>query len=86
MAVSSRTFPLAEKLGIAGRKPVRSFEDVLWLTGALAHEYERASVEAICDAVVSQGIDAVYFEYSLPAIIAAHALGIPVFGLFSYTT
>ena len=86
MAVSSRTFPLAEKLGIAGRKPVRSFEEVLWLTGALAYEYERASVEAICDAVVSKGIDAVYSEYSPPAIIAARALGIPVFGSFSYTT
>ena len=86
MAVSSRTFPLAEKLGIAGRKPVRSFEEVLWLTGTLAYEYECASVEAICDAVVSQGIDAVYSEYSLPAIIAARALGIPVFGSFSYTT
>ena len=86
MAISSRSFPLAEKLGISGRKPVRSFEEVLWLTGALAYGYERASVSAICDAVSAKGIDVVYSEYSLPAIIAARALGLPVFGSFSYTT
>ncbi len=86
LAVSSRTFPLAEKLGISGRKPVRSFEEVLWLTGALAHAYERESVSALCDVIEENGIDAVYSEYSLPAIIAARALGVPVYGSFSFTT
>lgn len=86
MRVASRTFPMAEKLGISGRKPVRSFEEVLWLTGALAYEYERESVGIICDAIAERGINAVYAEYSLPAIIAARACGVPVFGSFSYTT
>lgn len=86
MAVASRTFPLAEKLGISGRKPVRSFEEVLWLTGALAYGYERKSVSALCDAIEAHHVDAVYSEYSLPAIIAARAIGIPVFGSFSFTT
>ncbi|MBR0404124.1 MAG: hypothetical protein IJI68_02810 [Eggerthellaceae bacterium] len=86
MAIASRTFPIAEKLGISGSKPVHSFEEVLWLTGALAYEYERASVSALCSAIEEQAIDAVYSEYSLPAIITAKALGIPVFGSFSYTT
>lgn len=86
LAIASRTFPIAEKLGISGRKPVRSFEEVLWLTGALAFEYERASVSAICDAIDVHTIDAIYSEYSLPAIIAARAVGLPVFGSFSYTT
>ena len=86
MAIASRTFPLAEKLGISGRKPVRSFEEVLWLTGALAYGYERESVSALCDVIESHRIDAVYSEYSLPAIIAAKALGVPVFGSFSFTT
>ena len=58
MAVASRTFPLAEKLGISGRKPVHSFEEVLWLTGALAHQYERESVAAICAAIAAHHIDA----------------------------
>lgn len=86
MAIASRTFPMAEKLGISGRKPVRSFEEVLWLTGALAYRYERESVSALCDVIERYGIDAVYSEYSLPAIIAARALGVPVFGSFSFTT
>lgn len=86
MALASRTFPLAEKLGISGRKPVRSFEEVLWLTGALAYKYDRASVISICDAVTTHHIDAVYSEYNLPAIIAARALDLPLFGSFSFTT
>lgn len=86
MAIASRTFPMAEKLGISGRKPVRSFEEVLWLTGALAYRYERESISALCDIIEAKRIDAVYSEYSLPAIIAAKALGVPVFGSFSYTT
>lgn len=86
MRVASRTFPLAEKLGISGRKPVHSFEEVLWLTGALACDYERLSIGAICDAIAGRAIDAVYSEYSLPAIIAARACGVPVFGSFSSTT
>ena len=86
MAVASRTFPLAEKLGISGRKPVHSFEEVLWLTGALAYGYERESVEALRDAIACHGIDVVYSEFSLPAIIAARSSGIPSFGSFSFTT
>ena len=86
MAIASRTFPIAEKLGIAGRKPVRSFEEVLWLTGALAYAYERASVDAIREAIASRHIDLVYSEFSLPAIIAARAAGVPACGSFSFTT
>ena len=86
MGISSRTFPIAQKLGIAGRKPVHSFEEVLWLTGALSYGYERESVEAICDVIERCSIDAVYSEYSLPTIIAAQTCGIPAFGSFSYTT
>ena len=86
MAIASRTFPIAEKLGISGRKPVRSFEEVLWLTGALAHDYERRSVVAIGEQLVARRIDAVYSEFSIPAIIAARMVGVPVFGSFSYTT
>ena len=85
-AISSRTFPMAEKLGVSGRKPVRSFEEVLWLTGALAYRYERESVDVLCRTIEKRGIDAVYSEFSLPAIIAAQKAGVPVFGSFSFTT
>ena len=86
MALASRTFPVAQRLGIAGRKPVRSFEEVLWLTGNLAYPYLRRSVAAIAEEIRRRGIDAVYAEFSLPAIIAAKAAGVPVFGSVSYPT
>ncbi len=86
MAISSRTFPLANKLGIAGRKPVRSFEEVLWLTGALAYGYEAKSIGAIRRFIRSERPDVVYSEFSFPAIIAAQAEGIPCVGTVSYPT
>ena len=86
MAIAKRTFPLAQKLGIAGRKPVHSFEEVLWLTGNLAYSFLARSVTAIRASIRSEGIDAVYSEFSLPAIIAAQAEGVAVFGTHSYPT
>ena len=86
MAIASRTFPLANKLGIAGRKPVSSYEEVLWLTGALAYRYEKDSVQAIRDLLRTEQPDVVYSEFSLPAIIAAEAEGIPRVGTASFPT
>lgn len=85
-AISSRTLPLANRLGIAGRTPVGSFEEVLWLTGALAYGYERRSVEAIRSWIRRERPDAVYSEFSLPAIIAASAEGVPCVGTASLPT
>ncbi|MCR5845433.1 MAG: glycosyl transferase [bacterium] len=86
MAIASRTFPLATKLGIVGRKPVHSYEEVLWLTGNLAPSYVRESVDLLRDFIERAGIDAVYSEFSIPAIIAARLADIPVFGSHSYPT
>ena len=46
-AIARHTFPLASRLGLMGRKPVRSFEEVLWLTGALDERYTRAAVDTL---------------------------------------
>lgn len=86
MAIAKRTFPLAQKLGIAGRKPVDSFEEVLWLTGNLAYPYLKESVSLLRDFVSNEAVDTVYSEFSLPAIIAALAQGVPVYGSASYPT
>lgn len=86
MRIASHTFPVAERLGIMGRKPVRSFEEVLWLTGALAYGYEHESTNRLRSTIANRHIDAVYSEFNLPAIVAARTAGIPVFGSFSYTT
>ena len=86
MAISSKTFPLANKLGIAGKKPVRSFEEVLWLTGALGYGYEASSVAAIRRFIRDEHPDVVYSEFSLPAVMAAQVEGVLCVGTVSYPT
>ena len=85
-AIARHTFPLASRLGLMGRKPVRSFEEVLWLTGALDEHYARAAVDALRAHMHTARPDVVYSEFSLAAIIAARAEGIPCVGSASQPT
>ena len=85
-AIARHTFPLASRLGLMGRKPVRSFEEVLWLTGALDERYTRAAVEVLRTHMRAARPDVVYSEFNLAAIIAARAEGIPCVGSGSQPT
>jgi len=85
-AIARHTFPLASRLGLMGRKPVRSFEEVLWLTGALDERYTRAAVEVLRTHMRAARTDVVYSEFNLAAIIAARAEGIPCVGSGSQPT
>ena len=85
-AIARHTFPLASRLGLMGRKPVRSFEEVLWLTGALDERYTRAAVDALRAHMRAICPDVVYSEFSLAAVIAARAEGIPCVGSGSQPT
>ena len=85
-AIARHTFPLASRLGLMGRKPVRSFEEVLWLTGALDERYTRATVDALRAHVRAIRPDVVYSEFNLAAVIAARAEGIPCVGSGSQPT
>ena len=85
-AIARHTFPLASRLGLMGRKPVHSFEEVLWLTGALDYRYARAAVEALRTHMRAARPDVVYSEFNLAAIIAARAEGIPCVGSASQPT
>ena len=85
-AIARHTFPLASRLGLMGRKPVRSFEEVLWLTGALDERYTRAVVDALRAHMRAARPDVVYSEFSLAAVIAARAEGIPCVGSGSQPT
>ena len=85
-AIARHTFPLASRLGLMGRKPVRSFEEVLWLTGALDERYTRAAVEVLRAHMRAARPDVVYSEFSLAAVIAARAEGIPCVGSGSQPT
>ena len=85
-AIARHTFPLASRLGLMGRKPVHSFEEVLWLTGALDERYTRAAVDVLRAHMRAARPDAVYSEFSLAAVIAARAEGIPCVGSGSQPT
>ena len=85
-AIARHTFPLASRLGLMGRKPVRSFEEVLWLTGALDERYTLAAVDALRAHMRATRPDVVYSEFSLAAVIAARAEGIPCVGSGSQPT
>ena len=85
-AIARHTFPLASRLGLMGRKPVRSFEEVLWLTGALDERYTRAAVDTLRAHMRASRPDVVYSEFSLAAVIAARAEGIPCVGSGSQPT
>ena len=85
-AIARHTFPLASRLGLMGRKPVHSFEEVLWLTGALDERYTRAAINTLRAHMRAARPDVVYSEFSLAAVIAARAEGIPCVGSGSQPT
>ena len=85
-AIARHTFPLASRLGLMGRKPVHSFEEVLWLTGALDERYTRAAVDILRAHMRTSRPNVVYSEFSLAAVIAARAEGIPCVGSASQPT
>ena len=85
-AIARHTFPLASRLGLMGRKPVHSFEEVLWLTGALDERYTRAAVDTLRAHMRTVRPDVVYSEFNLAAVIAARAEGIPCVGSGSQPT
>ena len=85
-AIARHTFPLASRLGLMGRKPVHSFEEVLWLTGSLDYRYSCVVVEKLREFMSSWRPDVVYSEFNLAAVIAARAEGIPCVGSGSQPT
>ena len=85
-AIARHTFPLASHLGLMGRKPVHSFEEVLWLTGSLDYRYSCAVVEKLREFMRTWCPDVVYSEFNLAAVIAARAEGIPCVGTGSQPT
>ena len=85
-AIARHTFPLASRLGLMGRKPVHSFEEVLWLTGSLDYRYSCAVVEKLREFMRTWRPDVVYSEFNLAAVIAARVEGIPCVGSGSQPT
>ncbi len=84
--ISSRTFPLAQKLGIVSKKTVDCFDQVLWFTGNLDYRYLKKSTASVRRAIQEYAPDIVYTEFNISAIIAAKAEGLPLYVTVSYPT
>lgn len=81
-----RVYPLADKLGVIGRKPVFSFEEVLHLTGASSYAYLKLSIDEIRSTIRRFEPDVVYSEFNLSAILAAKAENKPILASYSFPT
>ena len=85
-AIASRSFPVAQKLGITSRKTVNSFDEVLWFTGNLDYRYLKKSVASVREAIRDFRPDVVYSEFNISAIVAARMEQIPLYSTVSYPT
>ena len=84
--IASRTFPIAQKLGLTSKKTVKSFDEVLHITGNLDYKYLKKSVESVRRAIKEYKPDIVYSEFNISAIIAARLEEIRLFTTVSYPT
>lgn len=85
-AIATKTFPIAQKLGIIEKKNVASFEDVLHFTGNIDYDYLTKSVQDIRDAINDFNPDIVYSEFNISAIIASKLEDKPLYATVSYPT
>ena len=84
--IATRTFPIAQKLGITSRKTVSSFDDVLRITGNIDYKYLKKSVQSIRRAIQDFKPDIVYSEFNISAFIAAKIEGVKIYATVSYPT
>lgn len=84
--IARNVFPLAQKLGVTSRKRVKSFDEVLHLTGNLEYSYLVRSVKSIRAAIADFKPDVVYSEFNISAMIAAKVEGVRLFTTVSYPT
>ncbi len=77
---------LVQKLGIAAKKTVVSFDQVLYFTGNLNKRYLKKSVEDIRKAIRDHKTDIVYSEFNISAILAARLEKKKLFITVSYPT
>ena len=82
--IATRTFPIAQKLGITSRKTVASFDDVLNITGNINYNYLKKSVNSIRAAIQEFRPDIVYSEFNMSAFIAAKIEKITTYAIVSY--
>ena len=84
MAIGKRAFGMARRLGLQQRRKVHSFEEVLFIVGAIKESFFAEDVSAIRVAIREFKPDVVYAEFRPAAIVAARMENIPVATGYSY--
>ncbi len=84
MAMGKRAFGMAQRLGLQQRRKVHSFEEVLFIVGAIKEFFFAEDVSAIRSAIQEFKPDVLYAEFRPAAIVAAHMENIPVATGYSY--
>ena len=84
MALGKRLFGVAQRLGVQQRRKVHSFEEVLFIVGAIQESFFAQDVSAIRNAIREFKPDVVYAEFRPAAIVAARMENIPVATGYSY--
>jgi hypothetical protein len=84
MILGKRAFAIAQRLGIQQRRKVHSFEEVLFIVGAIQEKFFAEDVLAIRKAIHAFRPDVVYAEFRPSAMVAAKMETIPVATGYSY--
>jgi len=84
MTVGKRAFAIAQRLGIQQRRKVLSFEEVLFIVGAIQESFFAEDVLAVRMAIQEFKPDVVYAEFRPAAIVAARMENTPVAISYSY--
>lgn len=84
MAIGKRAFAIAQRLGIQQRRKVRSFEEVLFIVGAIQERFFAEDVLAVRRAIQEFRPDVVYAEFRPAAIVAARLEKVRVAISYSY--
>lgn len=84
MALGKRAFGVAQRLGIQQRRKVHSFEEVLFIVGAIQERFFAEDVSAIRKAIQEFRPNVVYAEFRPAAVVAAKMENLPVAIGYSY--
>ena len=86
LAISKRILPIIQKLRIQERKEVRSFEQVLHISGAICGDFFAQDVSWLRKAIREFSADVVFAEFRPAAIVAAILEKVKVVTDYSYPT
>lgn len=83
--IGKHMFRFASKSGILAHKTIKSFDEVLYLTGAISKRYFTEQVNLIKKAIREYQPDYVYSEFNVAAIVAAKMEKVSCLADYSYT-